>query len=108
MAGQRDDRSICGQSEDGRGARVRNGANAYEDGDDLVVDLCPTPYVNMRTYLELDKQLNPPKVSKGISTTADQEFTRYRINTKSGKVVLSQFPNSINSRLITIFRPRHC
>ena len=50
--------------------------NAYEDGDDLVVDICPTPYINLRTYLELEKQLNPPKVSKGISTTADQEFTR--------------------------------
>ena len=30
-------------------------ANAYEDGDDLVVDLCPTPYINLRTYLELEK-----------------------------------------------------
>ena len=56
-------------------------ANSYKDGEDLVVGLWPTPYINMRTYLELVKQLNPPKVSKGISTTADQEFTRYRINT---------------------------
>jgi len=78
-------------------------ANAYEDGDDLVVDLCPTPYINLRTYLELEKQLNPPKVSKGISTTADQEFTRYRINTKTGLVVPSQFPNSIKNKFINNF-----
>jgi carotenoid cleavage dioxygenase-like enzyme len=77
-------------------------ANAYEDGDELVVDLCPTHYEALRTYLDLENQLNPPAISKG-STTASQHFSRYRINTATAAVTTASFPNTLGSRFINSF-----
>jgi len=78
-------------------------ANAYEDGEELVVDLCPTPYINMRDYLSLENQLNPPELSRGVATTAGQEFTRYRIAPATATVTSHSFPNTIDSRFINSF-----
>ena len=78
-------------------------ANAFEEGDELVVDLCPTPYINLKTYLDLENQLNPPEILRGISTTADQEFSRYRINMKTSKVSTTSFQNTIKSIFINNF-----
>jgi len=80
-------------------------ANAYENGDDeLIVDIAPTPYNNLRDYLSLDNMLNPPKVSKGVSTTGeDEQFTRYRINLKSRKITDSPFANPTENRFINNF-----
>jgi len=78
-------------------------ANAFEDGDEIVVDLCPTPYINMRDYLTLENQLNPPEISRGVSTNAGQEFTRYRINERTKVVTSAPFPNTIKSSFINVF-----
>ena len=63
-----------------------------------MVDLCPTPYINMRDYLTLKNQLNPPEISRGMSSNDGQEFTRYRINEKTKVVTSAPFPNTIKSR----------
>jgi len=80
-------------------------ANAYEKSkDELVVDLNPTPFENLREYLRLVNMLNPPAAGEPqVSTAEDQELTRYTINTATGKVDVSQFPNTINSRYINTF-----
>merc|ERR1719427_1941514 len=68
--------------------------------------MAPTPFDNMRDYLKLENMLNPP--AKGfreaeISTTDNQEVTRYTINIVSGDITTSTFPNTINSRFINHF-----
>ena len=48
-------------------------ANAYEnEKEELIVDISPTPYVNLRDYLALKNQLNPPEESTGVFTTDDE------------------------------------
>lgn len=82
-------------------------ANAYEKTDrELVVDITPTPFENLREYLKLDNMMNPP--AKGtkeadVSTTEDDELTRYNIDMVSGEVKTSKFDNVINSRYINNF-----
>jgi len=80
--------------------------NAYEKSDsEIVLDMCPTPFENMREYLKLDNMLNPPEELNDIdiSTTGGSEITRYDINVKSGKVKTSTFPNIIKNRFINTF-----
>ena len=80
--------------------------NAYEKSDsEIVLDMCPTPFENMREYLKLDNMLNPPEELNDIdiSTTGGSEITRYDINFKSGKVKTSTFPNIIKNRFINTF-----
>ena len=80
--------------------------NAYEETEDkIILDMCPTPFENMREYLKLDNMLNPPPVltDTEISTTAGAEATRYWINMKSGAVTTSTFPNTIGSKFINTF-----
>jgi len=73
--------------------------NAYRTTEDeLVVDICPTPYENMREYLVLDNLLNPPVESTWVSTNKDSEFMRFTINMAEGKVQHKFFPNPTKSR----------
>jgi len=79
-------------------------ANAYEDGDGkLIVDISPTPYVNLRDYLALDNMLNPPEELTGVFTTDEEEFTRYNIDLEAKKIELSTFPNTIENKFINNF-----
>lgn len=81
--------------------------NAYENEDnEIILDLTPSPFENMREYLRLENILNPPlegSPEAEVSTTDKLEITRYKINLKSGKVINSHFPNTINSRYINTF-----
>ena len=79
-------------------------ANAYENGnDELIVDISPTPYVNLRDYLALTNQLNPPKESTGVFTTDEEEFTRYTIDLANEKIKSELFPNTIKNSFINNF-----
>jgi len=80
-------------------------ANAYENGEnELIVDINPTPYSNLRDYLSLENMLNPPKVSKGLSTNGEAEqFTRYTINMETETISTSTFPNTIKNKFINDF-----
>ena len=62
-----------------------------------MVDLCPTPYINMRDFLSLENQLHPPEISRGVSTNHG-DFTRYKINQRTKLVTSAPFPNTIKSR----------
>jgi len=81
--------------------------NAYESSDtEIIVDVTPSPFENMREYLRMENILNPPlegSPEAEVSTTDKLEITRYKINLKSGEVVNSHFPNTINSRYINTF-----
>merc|ERR1712126_283194 len=80
--------------------------NAYENSEqEIVLDLCPTPFENMREYLKLDNMLNPPKELNDIdiSTTGGSEITRYNIHIKSGNVKTSTFPNILKNKYINTF-----
>jgi len=78
--------------------------NAYEDSDsEIVLDMVPTPFHNMREYLLLDNMLNPPDEETDVSTTADSEATRYIINHETGDVKTKTFQNTINSKFINNF-----
>ena len=79
-------------------------ANAYEnEKEELIVDISPTPYVNLRDYLALKNQLNPPEESTGVFTTDDEEFTRYTIDLKNQDIRFEKFPNTINNTFINNF-----
>jgi len=78
--------------------------NAYRNSEEeLIVDLCPTPFDNMRDYLVLDNLLNPPAETKWISTNKDLEFLRFSINLSDGKVERNFFPNPTESRWVNQF-----
>ena len=78
--------------------------NAYESSEsEIVLDLCPTPFENMREYLKLENMLNPPKEVNDVSTTGDSEITRYIINMESGEVKTSFFPNIIQNKFVNTF-----
>jgi len=79
-------------------------ANAYENEEGhLIIDISPTPYINLRDYLSLKNQLNPPEVSKGVFTTDTEEFTRYTIDIKAAEISSETFPNTIDSKFINNF-----
>jgi len=82
-------------------------ANAYEEsGSELVLDLTPTPFENLKEYLKLDNMMNPPAAGTkeaAISTTEGEELTRYNINIETGQVKVSKFDNIIKSRYINNF-----
>jgi len=79
-------------------------ANAYENGEnELILDISPTPYVNLRDYLALKNQLNPPEESTGVFTTDDEEFTRYTIDLANEKIKFENFPNTIKNSFINNF-----
>jgi len=81
--------------------------NAYEVSEtELYVDITPTPFDNLRTYLAWDNMMNPPEdgdAEAEVSTTHGQEIVRYKIDLKAGAVTTSNFPNTINSRYINTF-----
>jgi len=78
--------------------------NAYQDTkDELVVDICPTPFSNMRDYLKLENMMNPPEKSEWVSTNKDLEFTRFKINMATEKITQSLFPNHLKSKWINQF-----
>ena len=80
-------------------------ANAYENSKkELIVDITPTPYNNLRDYLSLENMLNPPEVSKDVSTSGEgQALTRYVLNMETKKISHSTFPNTIKSKFINSF-----
>jgi len=78
--------------------------NAYQTSEkEIILDLCPTPFHNLRDYLKLETMMNPPTVSEWVSTNKDSEFTRFKINLDSGLVTSSTFDNTIGSRFINQF-----
>ena len=81
--------------------------NAYESSDsEIILDLTPTPFDNLRTYLDLENMMNPPEDGSPeaeLSTTHGQEIVRYKIDLKSATISTSNFPNTINSRFINTF-----
>ena len=78
--------------------------NAYEKSDsEIVLDLSPTPFENMREYLKLENMLNPPKEINSVSTTGDSEITRYMIDIESGTVKTNFFPNIIQNKFVNTF-----
>ena len=81
--------------------------NAYENtASEIILDMIPTPFENMREYLKLENMLNPPAEGTKeaeISTTEHFEATRYKINTDTGDVTTNTFPNTINSKFINNF-----
>eukprot|EP00092_Neocalanus_flemingeri_P065782 GFUD01080056.1.p1 GENE.GFUD01080056.1~~GFUD01080056.1.p1 ORF type:complete len:543 (+),score=150.85 GFUD01080056.1:194-1822(+) len=79
-------------------------ANAYENGEnELIVDISPTPYINLRDYLALENQLNPPEVSTGVFTTDEEEFERYTIDLANEKIKSEHFPNTIKNKFVNNF-----
>jgi len=81
--------------------------NAYENSkSEIILDMTPTPFDNMRDYLKLENMLNPPAEGSKeaeVSTTEHLEVTRYNINMDTGSVETSTFQNTINSRFINHF-----
>ena len=80
--------------------------NAYEETEDrIILDLCPTPFENMREYLKLDNMLHPPEQlsEDDITTTGGLEVTRYVIDMAAGAVTTETFPNTIHSKFINTF-----
>ena len=80
-------------------------ANAYEaSSSQIIVDMSPTAFENLRDYFHLENMLNPPESGNdGISTMGVREFTRYQINLVTHKVSSELFPNTINSKFINNF-----
>merc|ERR1719481_713867 len=81
--------------------------NAYEESDEeIVLDMCPSQFDNLRDYLKMDNMLNPPPAgtpAAETSTMLDEEVKRYVINLKTGNVDISKFPNPLDSRFINKF-----
>ena len=81
--------------------------NAHEKSEEkIVIDFCPTPWENFREYLKLENMLNPPEAvnwDSDISTTNGEEATRFTIDMGKGKVIMTTFPNTINSKFINTF-----
>ena len=80
--------------------------NAYEETEDkIILDMCPTPFENMREYLKLDNMLHPPEElsEDDITTTGGLEVTRYVIDMAAGAVTTETFPNTIDSKFINTF-----
>ena len=81
--------------------------NAYENSaTEIILDLAPTPFENMREYLKLDNMMNPPASGTKeaeISTTDDLEVLRYNIDIATGDVKISKFPNVIDSKFVNTF-----
>ena len=81
--------------------------NAYEETEDkIILDMCPTPFENMREYLKLENMLNPPEEideDTHVSTTNGEEATRFTINVEKEIVEKSTFPNTIGSKFINTF-----
>ena len=81
--------------------------NAYESSDsEIIMDITPTPFDNMRSYLSLQNMMNPPEDGSPeleLSTTGGEEILRYTFDMKETKVAQSKFPNTINSKYINAF-----
>ena len=81
--------------------------NAFEkNSKEIILDLAPTPFENMREYLKMENMLNPPDIvddSTDYSTTKDSEVTRYTINIETGEVTTNTFENLIKSKFINTF-----
>jgi len=81
--------------------------NAYEENtNEIILDMCPTPFENMREYLKLENMINPPEKideTSESSTTGDSEAMRYTINIKTGDVKINTFENIIKSKFINHF-----
>jgi len=80
-------------------------ANAYENGqNEIIIDICHSPYKNMKDYFTLQNILNPPEVVEDKSSTKEQtEFKRYTINMKHKNITAITFPNTIKSKFINNF-----
>ena len=81
--------------------------NAYESSEsEIILDITPTPFENMRSYLSLQNMINPPEDESPeaeFSTTGGQEIVRYTLNLKQTSIAQSNFPNTINSKFINTF-----
>merc|ERR1711936_525017 len=81
--------------------------NAYESSEsEIIMDITPTPFENMREYLSLQNMINPPEDESPeaeFSTTGGQEIVRYTLNLKQTSIAKSNFPNTINSKFINTF-----
>jgi len=81
--------------------------NAYESSEsEIIMDITPTPFENMRSYVSLENMMNPPEDGSPelmVSTTGGKEIVRYTLDLKETKIVESNFPNTINSRYINTF-----
>merc|ERR1712037_918804 len=81
--------------------------NAYESAEsEIIMDITPTPFENMRNYVSLQNMMNPPEDGSPelmLSTTGGKEIVRYTLDLAETNIVESNFPNSINSRYINTF-----
>ena len=81
--------------------------NAYESPDsEIVLDLTPIPFDNLRSYLDLENMRNPPEDGSPeaeLGTSHRQQIVRYKIDLKSATISTSNFPNTINSTFINTF-----
>lgn len=81
--------------------------NAYESSEsEIIMDITPTPFENMRSYVSLENMMNPPEDGSPelmLSTTGGKEIVRYTLDLKETNIAESNFPNTINSRYINTF-----
>ena len=71
--------------------------NAYEKGDEIIIDLSPSAEFALRDYTSLENILNPPEEDEGIN--ASDELTRVTINLQTRQVSSETHFTGIDSEL---------
>ena len=71
--------------------------NAYEKGDEIIIDLSPSAEFALRDYTSLENILNPPEEDEGIN--ASDELTRVTINLQTLQVSSETHFTGIDSEL---------
>ena len=60
-----------------------------ENTNEIILDMCPTPFENMREYLKLENMINPPEKideTSESSTTGDSEVRLVKLTMKNQTV----------------------
>lgn len=64
--------------------------NAYEDGDEVIVDLIKNRFENMRDYMKLKDMMNPPVV-RNMSEANNFDFYRFHVGLEKDYVHVKTF-----------------
>jgi len=75
-------------------------ANAYEERNEVVVDLVTNRYESLRDYMKLKDMLNPPKV-RNFSEPTGEDLYRFRIGIHEDVVQVKSFADDDKTALHT-------
>merc|ERR1712168_762207 len=76
-------------------------SNAYQTGDEIIIDLCENDPAAIGDYLRFDKLQNPP-AEANYTHNPLMEFSRYTINMKTDTISRSTFKNPRESVFVNM------